>query len=315
MGTFTDSTIILNLLAGGVSGGIARFFVAPLDVVKIRFQMQIDPQALSRVKDYARPKYYYSGVLNALSTIYKQEGIKGLWRGNMVAELMWVAAASIQFGSFALYKHAATRFLGLKETPTYFSLFCGAAAGATATTITYPLDLLRTRFAAQGLPPVYNSIGHAITTIYRTNGIKGFYYGICPSLWQFVPYVGIQFYVYDGLQKFLRRKNVDAGTIGHTLCGAMAGMSAKLVSFPLDVTKKRLQIHGMNLFRNGIIPDRCPSLAGTMKTMYKGEGPKVFYKGLVPSLIKSAVQAALVFTLVEVVHEQLRQYFPDNRTV
>lgn len=38
--------------------------------------MQIDPQALTRVKDYARPKYYYSGVLNALSTIYKQEGIK-----------------------------------------------------------------------------------------------------------------------------------------------------------------------------------------------------------------------------------------------
>lgn len=41
MGTFTDSTIILNLLAGGVSGGIARFFVAPLDVVKIRFQVRV----------------------------------------------------------------------------------------------------------------------------------------------------------------------------------------------------------------------------------------------------------------------------------
>jgi solute carrier family 25 thiamine pyrophosphate transporter 19 len=149
----------------------------------------------------------------------------------MVAELMWVAAASIQFGSFAMYKIAAAKVLGtkvrpcfsllifLKEIPTYFSLFCGAAAGATATSLTYPLDLLRTRFAAQGLPPVYNSIGHAVTTIYRTNGIKGFYYGICPSLWQFVPYVrlrqstffnsyqvGIQFFVYDGLQKFLRRR-------------------------------------------------------------------------------------------------------------
>lgn len=41
--------------------------------------MQIDPQAFARVKDYARPRYYYKGVLDALSTIYKQEGIQVSW--------------------------------------------------------------------------------------------------------------------------------------------------------------------------------------------------------------------------------------------
>lgn len=60
-----------------------------------------------------------------------------------------------------------------------------------------------------------------------------------------------------------------------------------------------------------------------MKTMYKGEGTKrkstahfsgasVFYKGLVPSLIKSAIQAALIFTLVEVVHDNLKKYIVNN---
>eukprot|EP01127_Copromyxa_protea_P015913 TRINITY_DN4649_c0_g1_i2.p1 TRINITY_DN4649_c0_g1~~TRINITY_DN4649_c0_g1_i2.p1 ORF type:complete len:299 (+),score=35.09 TRINITY_DN4649_c0_g1_i2:86-982(+) len=270
--TFTDSTVLLNLLAGGFSGGIARFFVAPLDVVKIRFQMQTDPQAISRVKEYARPKYYYSGILNAFSTIYKQEGIQGLWRGNLVAEYLWVLSASLQFGSFALYKNAANKVLGVEELPPFGSLLCGAAAGATSTALTYPLDLLRTRFAAQGLPPVYTSIGHAVRSIYQTTGMKGFYYGICPSLWQFIPYVGVQFFVYDSLQKQIKKHQIDIGTIGHTASGACAGMAAKLVSFPLDVAKKRLQIHGMNLFKSGIIPDRCPSLAITMKNMYDGEG-------------------------------------------
>jgi len=203
------------------------------------------------------------------------------------------------------YKYAATTKLGLKEVPASLSLVCGASAGATATLITYPLDLLRTRLAAQSVPPVYTSITHAVKSIYQTGGVKGFYHGICPSLWQFVPYVGIQFFVYDGLHKVLKNNGIDAGTLGHGMCGATAGLTAKLITFPFDVSKKRLQIRGMNMFRSGLVPGKCPSFVTMAKLMYEEEGFGVFYKGLIPSLLKSATQAALIFTLVEVMKKSL----------
>jgi hypothetical protein len=38
--------------------------------------------------------------------------------------------------------------------PSTATFLCGGAAGLTAQIISYPLDLLRTRFAAQGVPKV-----------------------------------------------------------------------------------------------------------------------------------------------------------------
>lgn len=63
-------TPAIDAAAGGVAGCISRFAIAPLDVVKIRFQVQLEPiQSISR-------KSHYTGFLNAFSTILKEEGIQ-----------------------------------------------------------------------------------------------------------------------------------------------------------------------------------------------------------------------------------------------
>eukprot|EP01126_Amoeba_proteus_P042297 TRINITY_DN4593_c0_g2_i4.p1 TRINITY_DN4593_c0_g2~~TRINITY_DN4593_c0_g2_i4.p1 ORF type:complete len:279 (+),score=33.44 TRINITY_DN4593_c0_g2_i4:159-995(+) len=274
--------------------------------------MQVDPKLVNCLKHYTSPKYHYTSIMNAIRTIYSQEGIKGLWRGNLLAELMWGSFGALQFGSFSLYSKLFNPYLQSEETRGMTTLLCGACAGATATVVVYPLDLLRTRFAAQGVPQVYVSIPQAVSTIYRTNGFKGFYYGICPSLWQFVPYVSLQFFIYKELQQLLLQKNLTGPWIS-PLCGGIAGGTAKLVSFPLDVLKKRLQIHGLNLFRAGENPTRCPYLATTAKQMYRVEGFRAFYKGLLPSLAKSTLQATIVFTLYEYVQKQITARYASNQ--
>eukprot|EP01126_Amoeba_proteus_P045351 TRINITY_DN5070_c0_g1_i3.p2 TRINITY_DN5070_c0_g1~~TRINITY_DN5070_c0_g1_i3.p2 ORF type:complete len:140 (-),score=10.98 TRINITY_DN5070_c0_g1_i3:358-777(-) len=85
------NSIYASLFAGTISGTITRLIVAPLDVVKIRFQIQMDPHLIGKVGHYIPPKYHYMGILHAFKSIYLQEGMKGLWRGNLVAEMMWAS--------------------------------------------------------------------------------------------------------------------------------------------------------------------------------------------------------------------------------
>ncbi len=60
----------IDAAAGAVAGCISRFVIGPLDVVKIRFQVQLEPiEVISR-------KSHYKGFLNAFSTILKEEGIQ-----------------------------------------------------------------------------------------------------------------------------------------------------------------------------------------------------------------------------------------------
>ena len=58
----------------------------------------------------------------------------------------------------------------------------GAVGGAAGTAATYPLDLLRTRFAAQGNDRVYASLRRAVWEIRRDEGPRGFFRGLTPAL-------------------------------------------------------------------------------------------------------------------------------------
>lgn len=59
----------VHAMAGGLAGAVSRLVVGPLDVVKIRMQVQLEPIARG-----AHSKY--SGVVQALSTIVKEEGVQ-----------------------------------------------------------------------------------------------------------------------------------------------------------------------------------------------------------------------------------------------
>ena len=57
------------------TGAVARFVIGPLDVLKIRFQVQLEPimQAASGSKQSLSK---YTGIKQALKLIVKEEGIQ-----------------------------------------------------------------------------------------------------------------------------------------------------------------------------------------------------------------------------------------------
>ena len=73
------------MVAGSLAGVVARMISAPLDVVKIRFQLQSS----------TIPRYH--SITDALRTISRDEGVVSLWKGNLCATYLWVVYGAVQF--------------------------------------------------------------------------------------------------------------------------------------------------------------------------------------------------------------------------
>lgn len=96
-------------------------------------------------------------MAQTMRTIFAEEGIRGLWKGNIPAELLYMTYGAAQF---LAYREASVLIstLPYKINDTSKSFVAGAIAGGVATLATYPLDLLRTRFAAQGSEKVLHDV-------------------------------------------------------------------------------------------------------------------------------------------------------------
>lgn len=71
------SNPVVDATAGAIAGCAARFVVGPLDVIKIRFQVQLEPIAKRAAGlDPTSLASKYTGLRQALTTIVKEEGIQ-----------------------------------------------------------------------------------------------------------------------------------------------------------------------------------------------------------------------------------------------
>ncbi|KAI1112478.1 mitochondrial dicarboxylate carrier protein [Nemania sp. NC0429] len=290
------------VMAGATAGLISRFVIAPLDVVKIRLQLQSHSLSDPLSHRDLRGSPIYKGTLRTMRHIVKHEGLTALWKGNVPAELMYVAYASVQFTTYRSATMLLHRLSGGEANrlpPAAESFICGAIAGATATTTTYPLDLLRTRFAAQGNDRVYTSLRRAIWEIRRDEGLKGFFRGLTPGLAQIVPLMGIFFAAYEAARLPLGHLDLPWGS-GDATAGALASVTAKTCVFPLDLARKRIQVQGPT--RSRYIHKNIPEYAGTIRTIrkiFKHEGTRGLYRGLTVSLIKAAPSSAVTMWTYE----------------
>lgn len=65
----TPKRSFAHSVAGALSGAVSRLVVGPLDVLKIRFQVQREPIACSKAS-------HYKSIGQAFRTIIREEGVK-----------------------------------------------------------------------------------------------------------------------------------------------------------------------------------------------------------------------------------------------
>uniref|UniRef100_A0A0C9QN63 TSA: Wollemia nobilis Ref_Wollemi_Transcript_19029_1329 transcribed RNA sequence n=1 Tax=Wollemia nobilis TaxID=56998 RepID=A0A0C9QN63_9CONI len=308
---------LVDAMAGAIAGGVSRTVTSPLDVIKIRFQVQLEPtvRLLSDRGAYGISKY--TSILQATRDILREEGMPGFWRGNVPALLMVMPYTAIQFTvlhKFKSFMASSTKAEDHLRLSPYLSYVSGGVAGFAATIGSYPFDLLRTILASQGEPKVYPNLRSALAEIARTRGIRGLYAGLSPTLVEIVPYAGLQFGSYDTFKRWIKAWNqgnlVQKGVHGDDsltstqlfLSGLAAGTFAKVVCHPLDVVKKRFQVEGLKRHPRYGARVEEKTYKGMLHALWRivqAEGVAGIYKGIVPSVIKAAPAGAVTFVAYE----------------
>ena len=267
-------------------------------MLKIRLQLQI--HSLSDPLDTQSPRRRIVSRFDTVETfrnILRNEGITAFWKGNVPAELLYISYGAVQFSAYRQCTHLLHPLRLSNKTEAFVA---GAVAGATATSLTYPLDLLRTRFAAQGPQKVYKSLRSGIRDIARQEGAKGFFQGLAAAVTQVVPYMGLFFGTYETLRPPLAGLSLPFGS-GDATAGILAGLCAKTGVFPLDLIRKRLQVQGPTRaqYLGGKIPVYGKGVYKTGKAIVAKEGWRGLYRGLGVGLVKSAPASAITMWTYE----------------
>ncbi|KAG6516848.1 hypothetical protein ZIOFF_020221 [Zingiber officinale] len=175
-------------------------------------------------------------------------------------------------------------------------LFAGGLAGITAASATYPLDLVRTRLAAQTRTMYYRGMSHALYTICRDEGMRGLYKGIGATLLGVGPSIAISFSVYETLRSCWQvERPHDSPVLVSLACGSLSGIASSTATFPLDLVRRRMQLEGAggraHVYTSGLI--------GTFRHIVRIEGIRGLYRGILPEYFKVVPSVGIVFMTYE----------------
>lgn len=281
----------LITMAGAASGFIAGVFVCPLDVVKTRFQ------ATSQ-------QYHYTGFLDALKTILRDEGVKGLYRGVIPVTVGYLPTWAIYFTIYEKAKNFYPGLLKRKFGLEYDLLNHFAAsttAGACSSFVVNPIWVVKTRLMVQtGKEKViYKGTIDAFRKMYRSEGIRVFYSGLVPSLFGLI-HVGIHFPTYEAIKKLLkvdRTEDISRGK-GHMFwrliaASAASKMIASTVTYPHEVLRTRMQMQTAEERKQ---PSR---LKNEFKKIFKKDGYRGYYAGYTTNLARTLPASAVTLVSFE----------------
>ncbi|KAK3502675.1 mitochondrial carrier protein LEU5 [Neurospora crassa] len=315
-------------VAGGLAGCAAKTVVAPLDRVKILFQAH-NPHFVK----YAGSWW---GFGEAIKEIYRQDGVKGLFRGHSATLLRIFPYAGIKF---LAYEQIRALVITRKDHETPLRrLVSGSLAGVTSVFFTYPLELIRVRLAFETKREGRSSLRSIIRQIYSENaltvpknapasahapaliprtGLANFYRGFSPTLFGMLPYAGMSFLTHDTVGDIFRHpslakwttlpqpENAPAGKVAplrswaELTAGGIAGLVSQTVSYPLEVIRRRMQVGG------AVGDGHRLTIGETAKLIMRERGVRGFFVGLTIGYAKVVPMVATSFYT----YERLKTFF------
>lgn len=247
----------------------------------------------------------------SLVRIYKEEGIRGLYRGFQPTVIGYAPAWAIYFTCYNKGRAEFSR--RYPDSPKDLGIILSAvSSGAIANTVTNPVWVIRTRLQTQEhvtRSPEYLGTFDAAKKIYSREGIFAFYKGMVPSMWGLI-HVAIQFPLYEKFKLALKIDEIDTGdrlSLDHALRLIMASSASKLLAslmtYPLEVVRTRMQVQRSD---SNIAP-HYTTVLGSLKTIIHEEGVRGLYTGLQTNLIRVVPACAITFTTYELVFRTLRR--------
>ncbi|XP_011945715.1 PREDICTED: solute carrier family 25 member 48 isoform X3 [Cercocebus atys] len=165
--------LLASMVAGVVSVGLG----GPVDLIKIRLQMQTQPfqdanlglksKAVAPVEQPA-----YQGPVHCITTIVRNEGLAGLYRGASAMLLRDVPGYCLYFIPYVFLSEWITPEACTGPSPCAVWL-AGGMAGAISWGTATPMDVVKSRLQADGVYlNKYKGVLDCISQSYQKEGLK-----------------------------------------------------------------------------------------------------------------------------------------------
>nr|XP_020031748.1 calcium-binding mitochondrial carrier protein SCaMC-3 isoform X1 [Castor canadensis] len=274
-----------QLVAGAVAGAVSRTGTAPLDRLKVF--MQVHASKTNRFN-----------ILGGLRSMIQEGGFLALWRGNGINVLKIAPESAVKFMAYEQIKWAIR---GQQETLHVQERFvAGSLAGATAQTIIYPMEVLKTRLTLRRTGQ-YKGLLDCARRILEQEGPRAFYRGYLPNVLGIIPYAGIDLAVYETLKnRWLQQyshESANPGILVLLACGTISSTCGQIASYPLALVRTRMQAQA------SIEGAPQLSMMGLLRHILSQEGVLGLYRGIAPNFMKVIPAVSISY----VVYENMKQ--------
>ncbi|XP_036408412.1 calcium-binding mitochondrial carrier protein SCaMC-3b isoform X2 [Megalops cyprinoides] len=272
-----------QLVAGAMAGAVSRTGTAPLDRLKVFLQ----------VHGSRNPRI---NLWTSVRRMVQEGGIQSLWRGNGINVLKIAPESAIKFMAYEQIKRLMRGDNENVSLRVQERFLAGSLAGATAQTIIYPMEVLKTRLTLRKTGQ-YSGMADCAKKILCNEGVLAFYRGYVPNTLGIIPYAGIDLAVYETLKNaWLQRYCVDSADPGVLVllgCGTVSSTCGQLASYPLALVRTRMQAQAS--------VDGAPKLSmlGQFKHIVSQEGVPGLYRGIAPNFLKVIPAVSISYVVYE----------------
>lgn len=286
-----ESNFLFDFMLGGVSAGVSKTLVAPIERVKLLLQLQ---DAKKGMEDASKK---YKGIVDCFVRVNNDQGFGSFWRGNLSNVVRYFPTQALNFA----FKDTIKRQFPRYDPKTHFfkSLFTncasGGLAGSLSLLVVYPLDFIRTRLATDTgkseADREFKGMADVFQKILKSDGLVGMYRGFGISVVGIFIYRALYFGMFDTGKDTLFADFRNASVLLTWAFAQCVTVFAGIMSYPLDTVRRRM------MMQSGRADKMYNSTVDCFGKIFKNEGGfKPFFKGAGSNVIRGTGGAlVLVF--------------------
>jgi solute carrier family 25, member 38 len=231
--------------------------------------------------------------------ILREGGVIALWKGTQPTVIRLGIGAGLHFFFLESLKPLfQTRSAdGSLRMTAVGAALTGGLSRAFAAVISCPITVVKTRMEYGGRAaavPQYRNTLHALGTIAQTEGLRGLYRGLGPTVLSNAPFSALYYLFYTRLRDRMKTGPEPTAAVNF-VSGAVSAIAATLITQPADVIRTRVQLGLGGALAGG----SGNGTALLLRQVTQSQGARGLLVGAGPRMMKRTLQTALVWTLYE----------------
>jgi solute carrier family 25 (adenine nucleotide translocator) protein 4/5/6/31 len=291
---FDTRKFLIDLASGGTAAAVSKTAVAPIERVKLLLQVQDASKTIEKK---------YTGIIDVLVRVPKEQGFTALWRGNLANVIRYFPTQALNFAFKDTYKKLFIEGVDKKKEFWKFfagNLASGGAAGATSLCFVYPLDFARTRLAAdvgKGSSREFKGLADCLVKIAKSDGPIGLYRGFFVSVQGIIIYRAAYFGMFDTAKSVFATGDQKLNFFAAWGIAQVVTITSGVLSYPWDTVRRRMMMQSGRkeiMYKN--------TLDCALKII-KNEGMSAMFKGALSNVFRGTGGA-----LVLAIYDEIQKF-------